>query len=237
LGINDIVLEKMPDPNAPSPDEDQPSPGRAITGVVYRGRLLEYYLSGLKTAPPATRVRYIDSIGAFGVDGAPAAPALRAALADPDPALRRAAALALEKVGTSAVDLSALTKLLVDPDRGIRVAAALALKSAGSKAAPAVLPLIDTIRDPVLTVRLGAINALGAIGPAASAAVPALAAIVDDRTETRFTVRSSMYALGRMGSAAQGALPALRKLAGERPDSTAGDIILLIEGKPPATYF
>ncbi len=199
LGINDIVLEKIPDLNAPSPDEDQPSPGKAITGVVYRGRPLEYYLSGLKTAPPASRVRYIDSIGAFGGDGAPAAPALRAALADPDPALRRAAALALEKVGATALDLSALTKLLVDPDRGIRVAAALALKSAGAKAAPAVLPLIDTIRDPVLTVRLAAINALGAIGPAASAAVPALAAIVDDRTETRFTVRSSMYALGQMG--------------------------------------
>jgi HEAT repeat protein len=97
--------------------------------------------------------------------------------------------------------------------------------------------LIKVLSDPVQTVRLAAINALGSIGPAASAAVPSLVAIIDDRTATRFMVRSSMLALGEMGSAAKAALPAVRRLAQERPDSTAADTILLIEGKVPDTYF
>jgi Protein of unknown function (DUF2961)/HEAT repeats len=237
LGINDVVLEKMPDMSPAAPKYDEPTPGRATTGVVYRGQPLEYYLSGFKSATGSTRIRYAESIGAFGIDGAPAASALRTAFADPDPAVRRAAALALEEVGTTGADLPALIKLLEDSDPGIRVASALALKSSGENAAPAVQPLIKTVDDPVLTVRLAAINALGAIGPSASAAAPALAAVVDDRSQTRFMVRSSMLALGKMGPGAQAALPSLRRLAQERPDSTAGDTILLIEGKQPATYF
>jgi hypothetical protein len=46
-----------------------------------------------------------------------------------------------------------------------------------------------------------------------------------------------MYALARMGPAAAAALPALRKLAAERPDSGAGDIVLILEGKEPETYY
>jgi hypothetical protein len=237
LGINDIVLEKMHDVNAATSENELPWPGEMGTGVVYRGQPLKYYLSGMKSATGGARLRFIDSIGAFGSDALPAAPALREASADSDSAVRRASALALEKVGTTSADQSTLLKLLEDPDSGVRVAAALALKSAGARAVPAVQALIKAVGDPVLTVRLAAINALGAIGSGASAAVPALAAIIDDRSETRFAVRSSLAALGQMGSAASGALPALRRLADERPDSTAGDTILLIEGKLPASYF
>jgi hypothetical protein len=237
LGINDIVLERMPDLSAVSSDDDQPLPGKTITGVVYRGQPLEYYLSGVKSTTGPTRLRYIESIGAFGGDGAPAATALREALSDPDAAVRASAALALEKTGTTVVDLLELTKLLEDSNPSVRVAAALALKSSAAKAELAVQPLIKATSDPVATVRLAAINALGAIGPAASAAVPVLAAIIDDRTESRFMVRSSMLALGKMGSAAKGALPALQRLAVEHPDSTAGDTILLINGRQPTTYF
>jgi hypothetical protein len=84
---------------------------------------------------------------------------------------------------------------------------------------------------------LAVIGAIGAIGPQASDAVPMLAAILEDPQETRFAIRSSMAALGQMGAAAKAALPALRKLAEKRPDSTAGDTILLIEGKHPPRYY
>ncbi len=237
LGINDIVLEKMPDVNAAASEDDRPSPGKVNTGVVYRGQPLDYYLTGLKSASGSIRTPYIEALGAFGDNGARASAALRAVLADPDPAVRRSAALAIEKVGTTPVDFPPLIKLLEDSDPEIRVAATLAVKSAAAKGVPAVQPLIKVLSDPVMTVRLAAINALGSIGPAAAAAVPSLAAIIDDRTATRFMVRSSMHALGEMGSAAKAALPALRRLAQERPDSTAADTILLIEGKEPATYF
>lgn len=237
LGINDVVLEKMPDVNAAAPEDDRPSPVKGNTGVLYRGQPLDYYLARLKSATGPIRARYVESLGAFGVNGAPAAAALRAALADPAATVRRSAALALEKVGTTAIDFSPLIKLLEDSDPGIRVAAALALKSAAAKGVPAVQPLIKMLSDPVLNVRLAAINALGGIGPAASAVVPTLVAIIEDQTQTRFMVRSSMLALGEMGPAAKAALPALQRLAQLHPDSTAADTIRLIEGKEPAMYF
>ena len=60
LGINDVVLEKMPDVNAAASEDDRPSPGKVNTGVVYRGHPLDYYLAGLKSATGSIRTRYIE---------------------------------------------------------------------------------------------------------------------------------------------------------------------------------
>jgi hypothetical protein len=40
-----------------------------------------------------------------------------------------------------------------------------------------------------------------------------------------------MLALGQIGPGAKEALPVLREIAAKRPDTAAGDIVLMIEGK------
>jgi HEAT repeat protein len=113
----------------------------------------------------------------------------------------------------------------------VGIAAALALKSMGPNAAPAVTPLIAALKASDLTVRVAAGQALGAIGPKAENAVPALAAILVDKNEARFMFRTAMIALGEIGPGAKAAIPVLREIAARRPDSTAAETILLIEGR------
>ena len=87
-------------------------------------------------------------------------------------------------------------------------------------------------------VRIGAADALGAIGPAASAAVPALAARLADKSEGRFVFRSSLQSLGMIGSGAKAALPQLEEIVRQTgPNSVAAQTIRLIEGKDVATYY
>jgi HEAT repeat protein len=94
------------------------------------------------------------------------------------------------------------------------------------------------LSDPEESVRVAAADALGAIGPGASAAVPALAARLMDKSEGRFVFRSSMQALGKIGPGAKAALPVLQELVQNgRRDNVAAQTILLIEGKEVATYY
>jgi hypothetical protein len=97
--------------------------------------------------------------------------------------------------------------------------------------------LITALNDSMLSVRLAAAGALGAIGTKASAAVPALTAKLVDKNEGRLMFRTSMLALAAMGPAAGDAIPVLRKVALQRPDSTAAETILIIEGKEVPTYY
>jgi hypothetical protein len=238
LGINDIVLERVPDLDQADTSEVEPPPDASGAGPVYRGHPLSYYLSRLKSASGAGRIRCLFAIGEFGPDGAAAVPALNAALADDDSDERAAAVSSLAKIGTeNPKGLPGLIKALGDSESRIRGLAALALKSIGPNAAPAVTPLITALNDPEVSVRLAAAEALGAIGPKASAAAPALAARLVDKNEGRLVFRTSMLALGEIGPGAIAALPILREVAGKRPDSTAEQTILLIEGKEVPTYY
>ena len=233
FGINDIVLEKMPDLSVAQPADDQPSETSAAPGPLYRGRALAEYLRSLKAASTAAeRTRMLYAIGEFGPDGAAAAPELTAALSDADPDVRSAAASSLAKIGAgSESTIQALIRVLQDPEPRVRILAGLALKSIGPNAAPAVPTLIAALKGTELTVRLAAAQALGAIGAKAEPAVPALAAILADKNEGRFMFRTAMIALGQMGPAAKGAIPTLQEIAAKRPDSTAAETILLIEGR------
>lgn len=232
FGINDIVLEKMPDPGAQQDAEDEPASSMAKAGPVYRGRALSDYLVRLKGASGALRIEDLYALGEFGSDGAAAVPALTAALSDPDANVRAAAASSLAKIGKGdAATVQALTRALQDSETRVRIVAGLALKSHGPNAASAVPPLTAALKDSQLTVRLAAAQALGAIGAKAEPAVPALAAILADKNEGRIMFRTAMVALGQMGPAAKGALPVLREIAAKRPDSTAAETILLIEGR------
>ena len=51
--------------------------------------------------------------------------------------------------------------------------------------------------------------------------------------------RTAMIALGEIGPGAKAAIPVLREIAAKRPDSTAAETILLIEGrgKEARTYY
>jgi Protein of unknown function (DUF2961)/HEAT repeats/HEAT repeat len=242
FGINDIVLEKMPDPGAPPlPEEKTAPPAPPSAGPVYRGRPLAHYVAQLKSAASASaRIETLYALGAFGPDAPGAIGPLTSALSDTDPEVRGAAASSLAKTGVPpAATLQALTAALGDASESVRIQAALALKSGGPSAAPAVPQLTAALQDQSLSVRLASAQALGAIGAKAEPAVPALSAILADKGEGRFMFRTVMIVLGQMGPAAKAALPVLQQIAATRPDSTAAETILLIQGrgKEARTYY
>jgi hypothetical protein len=104
-------------------------------------------------------------------------PALSAALADSDPVVRGLAAVALRNCGLCAEPvLPALVERLKDADQNVRIAAADAIAKLGEKAAPAVAALIEAAESQNMHphVQRSVAAALGAIGPAASPALPVL---------------------------------------------------------------
>jgi HEAT repeat protein len=132
----------------------------------------------------------------------------RDGLNDPDPAVRRRAAAALEKYGNQAVQIVGdLTPALRDRDEGVRAAAAKAL------AAPlplgcswsAVPALQAALRDVSPAVRAEAAGALAVYGALAAGAAPDLTRALDDPDpEVR---RRAMGALKFMEPAARPAVP------------------------------
>jgi HEAT repeat protein len=66
-------------------------------------------------------------------------------------------------------------------------------------------------------VRMMSANAIGAIGPEAASAVPALAAACRIETEVTHVLRACAAALGEIGKAATPALPVLRGLVNTKP--------------------
>ena len=120
-----------------------------------------------------------------------------------DANVRIGAAVALAKLGKTAVPV--LRKSLVSKDADIRVWSAYTLGLIGSDAKPAVGDL--ALAHPDAATRAVVAEAMGKIGPSASAAVPALAkAIKDEDVDVR---RRSAISLGQIGSPSKSALPGL----------------------------
>jgi HEAT repeat protein len=120
----------------------------------------------------------------------------------------------------------------------VRDLAVLALKAMGPSAAPALPELIRALNDPLDYIRAAAAGALGAIGPAARAAVHPLADKLLAKNEPGLVVHSVAAALGEMGPEAKEALPALEQaLKTGRLDQSARQAILRIEGKPVPTWW
>jgi HEAT repeat protein len=118
----------------------------------------------------------------------------------------------------------------------MRGLAGAALKAMGSNAVPAVAQLAAALEDREESVRVAAAEALGAIGPAASAAVPSLVARLCDETEARLVIRTLMQAFGQMGPSDRGGSSSFAGLSQKRQDASLEQIIRLIEGKEVATY-
>lgn len=203
----------------------------------------------LKEAPePAARWRAAEALAAMGPDAdrgevnkeTPAgSSALIAALADPDPLVRGAAARAVGELTPNpaaavpalvaqfpSVDavravskykaaggpaVPPLTELLRHPDAAVRWQAGRTLGKIGVPALPALPELIRQMADdPDALVREHAAEAIGDIGPAAAAAVPDLAkALADPAPKVR---RDAVRGLGQMGPAAAAALPQVQGL-------------------------
>jgi hypothetical protein len=254
LGINDVVLEKVPAsagaPEGPTehqlaPEPPPASPAAPEGPATYRGRTLAAYRQQLKNAPASERADVIRAIGSFGEDAGPAADDIAAELSDTDPAVREAAAWALSQMGPKAPATSGLSGIvpklgtaLSDSSPQVRAIAAVALREMGANSAPTVTELTTAVNDPVDYVRAAAADALGAIGPGARTAVDTLAARLLAKNEQMMVMRSAATALGDIGPDAKSALPALQQAEQvPRLGPTAQEAILKIEGKPVPTWW
>jgi hypothetical protein len=244
FGLNDLVIERIPDIPVNHAQRVEIVPQAAETGPllagvpVYRGRPLSDYVGELKSAPEADHPDILRAIGSFGEDAAASAEAIAGALNDPNVDVRLAAAWALSQVGPKgAAAVPALAKALQDSSPRVRLLAAIALKGMGPSAAPAVPDLIRALNDSSEFVRTRAADALGAVGPGARAAVRPLANKLLAKDETWIVLTSVATALGDIGPEAKDALPELRQaFKGRCVAACAQEAILKIEGKPVPTW-
>jgi HEAT repeat protein len=198
--------------------------------------VLEALLRGDGPAEP--RWRAADVLGQLGPPARAAAPALVAALDDPDPHVRAVAVRSLGRLAPDVPgavpalvglfpDLGAiravaefraagaeavprLTELLNHPDPAVRRNAARTLGRIGEAARPSAPALAARLTDDDPAVREYAAKALGGIGPSAAAAVPELVKLLDDpEPQVR---QGAVVALGDMREAAKEVLPRLRAL-------------------------
>jgi HEAT repeats/HEAT repeat len=239
FGIQELVLERVPPDEQPTPStSDTKSPATPTGTVVYRGQPLSFYISKLKNSSPENRAPALRAIGSFGPHAATAVTLLTNALSDESPDVRGAAAGALAQVGApAAAAVPALAKLLADSAPRVRSVAAVALKNMGAASAPALPQLITALDDQVAYVRAATADAIGAIGPGARAAVPALIHRFAAQPESNFVFDSVIYALGDIGPDAAPAIPALKEMSLRvRLTAPALEAILRIQGKPVPSY-
>lgn len=141
----------------------------------------------------------LPALGALGRTARPAVPALVAVLSGEDSSNRISAAIALGSI----LEASPISPGGADP------------------LPAAVAALARSLGDLHLSVRQEAAQALGRIGPAAAAAIPALIAVLeldDDGNSDSSVHRYAAWSLGQMGKLALPAVPALRRCYDNDPD-------------------
>ncbi len=122
-------------------------------------------------------------------------PALVGCLADAEPVIRQAAAVALGRLGAKSAVILLIARA-GDPSRDVRTAAATALGALGdSRAQSAVLRLLF---DPVDEVRIAAARGLGQLG--AGLAVPALGALFESHTASDALRAHAAFSLARIAA-------------------------------------
>jgi len=235
LGINDVVLERVPE--NPVADVPLSLPLSTSGGPVYRGVALPTYLRELRRASADRTPPLLRAIGSFGEDAAPAANDAAKALANSDPKIRTAAAWALSQMGRAATPAAtALAGTLSDSNASVRSLSAVALRAIGPQAVAAIPGLVKALDDPSAYVRALAADSLGNIGPGAKSTVATLMKHLLAPNEQVFVMRSMAAALGNIGSA--DALPALQEaLKMPRVIYTAEEAIHKIKHEPLKTWY
>jgi HEAT repeat protein len=134
---------------------------------------------------PEVRREVLYALGAIIADKGPADPRIVAALDDPELRVRATAAYALGRAGASAK--GAVPKLkthLESDDQLVRVVSAWALAHIAPQDAQMVGTIVPVLihgtKNDSYTVRRGAADALGRLGPAASSAMASLKALESD---------------------------------------------------------
>lgn len=141
-------------------------------------------------------------------------PALRALLADRNPAVRGEALAAISTMGEDAADaIPALDTLMRGDDTTLSPLAAAALARLGKAAVPTFR---NAVKDPRERVRRQAVTGLGHIGLDATAALPELTAALQD--SDRQVHAAAAEALGNLRAAAKPAVAALTALYQQDPD-------------------
>jgi len=158
----------------------------------------------------ADRIR---RIGALGPAAAPQLATLTAALKEPDPGVRVAAAWSLTQLGKRAAPaIGALGAALRDSDQVVRGLAALALRDAGPIPDSTIDLLATRLGDPDENVRLMSAAAIGAQGKRAFRALDQLVALGRSPGQHPHVLRNVAAAIGAMGPQASSSLPLLQDL-------------------------
>ncbi len=197
------------------------------------------------------------ALGEIGPAAKDAVPDLLRALASPDPVVRTDIVKSLRKIDQRTPEvISALIKSAQDPNPDIKEAAVWTLRWMAPESAPAAPVFQKLLADPV-QARLAA-SGLGALGPAASNAIPDLILLMNTGTNLPATalnkpagppgfyvppnlpaMNSSMAAqsLGNVGIASAEVLAALRAAAGTdsvvKTNALASLEKLTLKGVPP----
>jgi HEAT repeat protein len=170
-------------------------------------------------AQSQVRTRAIEAMAKMGKEAAPAGPDLVAALADPDPLVRSAAA---RTIGGLAPDVPGAVSALVRcfPDRDA-IRAVAEFKQAGAEA---VVSLIQMTRHPDAAIRRQVVRTMGKIGPASLDALPNLIALTTSDAEAGVREQSA-EAIGEIGPAAAAGIPALVKALGDENAKVRRDAV------------
>jgi HEAT repeat protein len=213
------------------------------TGIVYRGKPLNFYIAELQHALLESRLDTVRAIGAFGEDAASAVGVLVPLMGERDPDTRFAVAKTLGEIGPKAQSAApTLGKLLSDNELQVREAAALALRDIGPGSVAALPQLTAALKDPAPTVGMAAALAIGQMRDAAKPAVPQLIAEIQATDQKQLSnagvqvLRNIARALGEIGPAAKDAVPALKTVQHLRVKYLAEEAIAKIEGNPTPTW-
>jgi HEAT repeat protein len=155
-----------------------------VLSATAEGAEVEGLIKKLKSTDSDERRAAATALAELGAEAKGAVPALTAALKDKDLFVRRYAAQALGAIGADArKSVPGLRALLSDSRKEVREAAVVALGKVGGP--EAVQALAAAVRDGANepSVRKKAAEALGALGPGARSAVPALTAALTGKAK------------------------------------------------------
>ena len=176
----------------------------------------------LKDSSATVRAHAAGSLGKIGSPAKPAAADLAALLKDSDDKVRRQSVKALIAIRPGPkVMIPLFIKLMEDADPGVHARVLNAVTDAGEAAVPG---LIEALKNDKVAYWVCVV--LRGMGPTAKAAVPALAAKLNDpRPDIR---REAVLALGAMGDAA---LPAVPQIVATLDDEHAGPAATFVLGQ------